>query len=185
MSGRAVVRCSPTGGPSVGGLELQICVWHESFPAAEDPCGRMYTACRGSVPCHHCSVLDCRVIHTDGSFRTIRNGRDGAFTVCVPHPVRRPNSAVPPREHRRATGARLCPMVQLTPPRVAENARTREWTQGTSGVGHGEHAMATSETPDGPEPPSARGQPEAAAEPCTVRRSIARQPCGPVDGCES
>ena len=38
------------------------------------------------------------------------------------------------------------------PPRVAENARAREWTQGTSGVGHGENAMATSGTRDGPEP---------------------------------
>ena len=27
----------------------------------------------------------------------------------------------------------------MAPPRVAENARAREWTQGTSGVGHGEN----------------------------------------------
>ena len=39
-------------------------------------------------------------------------------------------------------------------PRVAEFARAREWTQGTSGVGHGENVMATSETRDGPEPPA-------------------------------
>ena len=42
----------------------------------------------------------------------------------------------------------------MTPPRVAENARAREWTQGTSGVGHGENAMATSETHDGSERPA-------------------------------
>ena len=41
----------------------------------------------------------------------------------------------------------------MATPRVAENARAREWTQGTSGVGHGKNAMATSETHDGPEPP--------------------------------
>ena len=35
----------------------------------------------------------------------------------------------------------------MAPPRVAENTRAREWTQGTSGVGRGENAMATSETP--------------------------------------
>ena len=42
----------------------------------------------------------------------------------------------------------------MAPPRVAENPRAREWTQGTSGVGHGENAMATSETRRGPESPA-------------------------------
>ena len=130
---------------------MQICVWHESFPAAEDSRGRKYDGCRRSARCHHRSTLNCRLIHTDGSVRINRNGRDGPRTDCVLHPVRRLNSAVLPREYRRADGARLCPVVQLTPPSVAENARTREWTQGTSGVGHGEHAMATSETRGGPE----------------------------------
>ena len=39
----------------------------------------------------------------------------------------------------------------MAPPRVAENTRAREWTQGTSGVGHGENAIAIWETRDGPE----------------------------------
>ena len=39
-------------------------------------------------------------------------------------------------------------------PRVAENTCAREWAQGTSGVGHGENAMATSETRGGPESPA-------------------------------
>ena len=45
-------------------------------------------------------------------------------------------------------------MIQLTPPRVADNTRAREWTKGTSGVGHGGNAMATPETPDDLEPPA-------------------------------
>ena len=40
----------------------------------------------------------------------------------------------------------------MAPPRVAENARAWEWKQGTSGVGHGENTMATSETRDGSDP---------------------------------
>ena len=43
----------------------------------------------------------------------------------------------------------------MAPPRMAENTRAREWTQGTSGVGRGENEMATSETRDGPGPPGA------------------------------
>ena len=42
----------------------------------------------------------------------------------------------------------------MTPPRVAENTRAREWMQGTSGVGHGENAMGTSDTRDTPELPA-------------------------------
>lgn len=70
-------------------------------------------------------------------------------------------------------------------PRVAENARAMEWTQGTSGVGQGENAMATSETRDGPEPRAAPTQDEVAAEPCVVWLLIECQPRGRIDGCES
>ena len=73
----------------------------------------------------------------------------------------------------------------MAPSRVAENARAREWTQGTSGVGHGENVMATSETRGGPESPATCTQHEAAAERCMVRLLVARQPRGRVEGCES
>ena len=66
MSGRAVVRRSPTDDSPVLGFELQVSVRHESLPATEDSRGRKHAGGPGSVRHHHLTVFDWCIMRGEG-----------------------------------------------------------------------------------------------------------------------